>query len=402
MIFDAPELPPVIACEQTVTGWRGLTEDGEILNVSTANGIPFNDSIAVARNGETIGYRHVPKQTSDGVIGQYQQRFDRSSLLLRANETERALIEIDAAIQIADTLRARHNRSLILLALGRWREGLDEFVHSETSSDALMRPCYRAAIEYGLRPWQGQEIAGKRLLLVHDHGFGDSIMILRYVPRLRAMGADVVMLMPPELVRLAAQVGTVTANTLRVIDADYFCPMLHLLQLLLIEPDDIPLAPYLKVDPHLRHKWVERIGGSKQKRIGVAWSVGVPHDGDYPRTMPLAVLTHELDKDADLASVQLQGSAEADVLGVRNYCFEDFADCAALMSLMDEIVTVDTAAVHLAGAIGHSKITLLLSHWASWRWLSPLYENIQICRQQSPGDWTSAFAQRGIATASMC
>jgi hypothetical protein len=32
--------------------------------------------------------------------------------------------------------------------------------------------------------------------------------------------------------------------------------------------------------------------------------------------------------------------------------FEDFADCAALMSLMDEIVTVDTAAVHLAGAIG--------------------------------------------------
>ena len=74
--------------------------------------------------------------------------------------------------------------------------------------------------------------------------------------------------------------------------------------------------------------------------------------------------------------------------------FDDFADCAALMSLMDEIVTVDTAAVHLAGAIGHPKITLLLSRWHSWRWQMPLYPNVCVCVQASEGDWDSAFTQR--------
>jgi ADP-heptose:LPS heptosyltransferase len=73
--------------------------------------------------------------------------------------------------------------------------------------------------------------------------------------------------------------------------------------------------------------------------------------------------------------------------------FEDFADCAALMSCCDEIITVDTAAVHLAGAIGHPNVKLLLSHWASWRWLSPLYSTVKICRQDKADDWDSALAK---------
>jgi ADP-heptose:LPS heptosyltransferase len=45
------------------------------------------------------------------------------------------------------------------------------------------------------------------------------------------------------------------------------------------------------------------------------------------------------------------------------------------MTVLDEIVTVDTAAVHLGGALGHPKINLLLdTHWASWRWLAPWYK----------------------------
>ena len=75
--------------------------------------------------------------------------------------------------------------------------------------------------------------------------------------------------------------------------------------------------------------------------------------------------------------------------------FEDFADCAALVSLLDEIVTVDTAAAHVAGAIGHPNVTVLLSYWASWRWEggSPFYPWFKLCRQAAPGDWNSALAQ---------
>jgi ADP-heptose:LPS heptosyltransferase len=63
------------------------------------------------------------------------------------------------------------------------------------------------------------------------------------------------------------------------------------------------------------------------------------------------------------------------------------------MSTLDVIVTVDTAAVHLAGAIGHPHIFLLLSHWASWRWQAQWYRNLDICQQDAPGDWASALAK---------
>jgi hypothetical protein len=390
LLNNAPDLTPVIACERTVSGWRGLTADGEILDVKTANGIPFADSVAVQRNGETIGYRTVPSQTADGVIAQYQQHLDCALLSLRDNDLERALDEIDEALRAASTWGARLNRALILLAMGRWNEGLDEFVSCETLSEMFMRPRYRAALGFGLQAWRGEDIAGKHLLLIHDHGFGDSIMMLRYVSRLRALGAKVTLVMPPELHRLAQQCAPVTHE---LVDADYFCSLLMLLHVLKQTPRDIPTAPYLKVDPVLARKWRGRIS-EEHKNIGVAWSVGKLYDGDYPRSATLADFTRALGREGALISVQQQGSAEADMLGVEHYQFEDFADCAALMSMLDEIVTVDTAALHLAGAIGHPRVTVLLSHWASWRWLSPLYENIKFCRQRSPGDWESAFAQR--------
>jgi len=49
--------------------------------------------------------------------------------------------------------------------------------------------------------------------------------------------------------------------------------------------------------------------------------------------------------------------------------------------------------VHLAGAIEHPRVTLLLSHWSSWRWLAHWYPTVKLCRQSTPGDWASALAQ---------
>jgi ADP-heptose:LPS heptosyltransferase len=101
----------------------------------------------------------------------------------------------------------------------------------------------------------------------------------------------------------------------------------------------------------------------------------------------------DLQRAANLHSVQRQGGLEALAHGVRVHEIGDFADCAAMMLAMDRIVTVDTAAVHLAGAIGHPRVELLLSHWASWRWLAPWYANVRFRRQTIADDWDSALAQ---------
>lgn len=398
-MFDAPDLPPVLAIEGTARGWRGLTAEGELLNVESANGhpvaIPLGDSIAVTRDGHPVGYRALPKRPTPGTIDGYTRCFDAAVRCMRANRLGHALISIDTALSFAATTIARFNRALILLSLGQWKEGFEEFEACE-QQPMFMRPMYREAIESGLKPWSREEIASKQLLLIHDHGFGDSIMMLRYVPMLQAMGADVTLMLPPELRRLAGQLAPVTAHSPRgVLDIDYFSSLLFLFGLLGQRPETIPVGSYLKVDPVLVEKWQQRIGKRRRKTIGLAWTPGKPYrDGDYARAVPLGLLTKALGRDADLISVQQQGSAEADLLGVENYQFEDFANCAALMSVLDEIVTIDTAAVHLAGAIGHPRITLLLPCWASWRWLSPLYENIRVCRQRkADDDWTGTMAQ---------
>jgi hypothetical protein len=382
--FEAPDLPPVISCEATARGWRGLTADGEVLNVEGAR-IP-DDTLCIMRNGRPVGYRTLPKQRNGaGTIDLYLNHFNQALDLCRANNPAAALDEINSAIAIADTTRAKFNRAMVLLGLGRWVEGFAEYADCERDP-LFMRPAYRQAIEVGLRPWQGEDIAGKRLLLIHAHGFGDSIMTLRYVSQLKGMGADVVLLMPPELRRLAAQCAPVVSE---IVPADYFCPMLMLLHVLRQTPEQIPLAPYLAVDKAMSDKWLSRVD---PKSIGIAWSVGKYYDGDYPRAAPLAKFIEHLD-GAKLISMQQQRE-DASALGVKTFEFDDFADCAGLMMLLDEIVTVDTAALHLAGAIGHPRVTALLSHWASWRWLSPLYDGVTFCRQQKPGDWASAFAQR--------
>jgi ADP-heptose:LPS heptosyltransferase len=47
--------------------------------------------------------------------------------------------------------------------------------------------------------------------------------------------------------------------------------------------------------------------------------------------------------------------------------FEDFLDTARAITTTDQVITVDTAVAHLAGAMGHSTI-ILLSDPPDWRW----------------------------------
>jgi len=71
----------------------------------------------------------------------------------------------------------------------------------------------------------------------------------------------------------------------------------------------------------------------------------------------------------------------------------DFSETAALVSLMDLVIAVDTSVAHLAGAMG-KPVWLLLPFNPDWRWLldrrdSPWYPTIRLFRQPATGDWDS-------------
>jgi ADP-heptose:LPS heptosyltransferase len=80
---------------------------------------------------------------------------------------------------------------------------------------------------------------------------------------------------------------------------------------------------------------------------------------------------------------------------------EDFLDTAALIEQLDLVISVDTAAAHLAGALG-KPVWLLNRFESEWRWMlkredSPWYPSMKIFRQSRPGDWDEVIAR--VATA---
>jgi hypothetical protein len=382
---DLPDLDPVIFHEHTEYGWRGLTTQGEVLQVRGSNGhaIEVPNEMIVSFRGKPIGRRAIRNDTVVD-IDDYLLHFNRAVSLYKANAIGEALVEADAAIRSYPALRAQFNHAMILLAAGYWTEGFAEYWACEQHAP-FMRPQVCAALDLGLQPWRGEDLRGRRLLVMHAHGFGDTIMMLRYLPMLTARGAHVVLSMPPELQPLTWRWPSGE-------DCDYFCPILHLLHFLGVAPDRVDSSPYIAVETARIERWRATLGPKHRRRIGLAWSIGKPSDGDYPREVPLGEIVAALG-DAELHSVQVQSADEATALGVRVHRFDDFADCAALMMCMDEIVSVDTAALHLAGAIGHPCVFGLLSHWASWRWLAPWYGNVRLCRQTQAGGWASALAQ---------
>jgi hypothetical protein len=76
---------------------------------------------------------------------------------------------------------------------------------------------------------------------------------------------------------------------------------------------------------------------------------------------------------------------------------KDFADTAAVMSLLDLVLTIDTSAAHLAGAMG-IKTWVMLPYAADWRWMregetSPWYPTIRLFRQEEAGVWGDVIKQ---------
>ena len=193
---------------------------------------------------------------------------------------------------------------------------------------------------------------------------------------------------------------------------DYHCPMMSLPLAVGTALDTIPSqVPYLSADPEQSAAWRKRVAALPGRKIGLVWA-GAPRP-EHPRDIsvdPWRSIT--LDHYAPLATIpglcliSLQkGDAAAqahtppDGMVVHDWTAElhDFADTAALVHALDLVISVDTAAAHLAGALG-KPVWVLNRYDQCWRWLSdrtdsPWYPTARLFRQPAMGDWAWVIEQ---------
>jgi Flp pilus assembly protein TadD len=297
---------------------------------------------------------------------------------------------------------ARFNLSYLLLRQGRFDEGWaclearDSHRHLES--------------RFACPRWQGDALIGKSLLIGYEGGHGDMIQFCRYVPVLKSHGAArVSIICHPALKRLFATLDG--ADGVFAFDEhvpltgwDYWTPPLSIPYHCKTRIDSIPAAlPYLTADPVGARTWQQRLPAGGM-RIGLVWKGNPDFENDADRSVPALDVFAPLGMLAGVTLVSVQkGAGEEEArnppaqlplvdLGGQT---KDFADVAAIIANLDLLISVDTAAAHLAGAMGKPVWLMLPAYKADWRWLadradSPWYPGVmRLFRQTRAGDWAT-------------
>jgi Flp pilus assembly protein TadD len=290
---------------------------------------------------------------------------------------------------------ARFNRACNRMLQGDYRNAWADYEARWHKPGAVRPPT-------ALPSWQGEDIAGKRLLLWAEQGQGDVIQFLRFVPAVAARGARVVLLVSRQLLPVArslAGVSELAAIGAAPPAADVAAPLLSLPLLLgLGDAAAQTMPPYLRA-PVATSPPTRLSAGDERPRIGLVWSGNPANEVNPVRALALVRLMPALALPG-LRWISLQvgsPSAEIAAAGLSDRIEDmsehliDFGVTADIIAGLDLLVTTDTSVPHLAGAMG-KETWLMLAHVPDWRWgmsgeTTSWYPSMRLFRQQRRGDW---------------
>lgn len=322
-----------------------------------------------------------------------------------AEQNFRRAIALEPRYQLA-----RLNLAMLLLAQGRLREGWG-YNEARFHPDLPEPDAPMPALPFS--QWQGESLAGKSLLVCPEQGFGDMIQFCRYLPLLKERGAaHITLVCRKALVSLMSTLEGVDA-VFAIADAvaaahDFWTLPMSLPLHCNTDLSSIPACiPYLHVPVERRAAWSPRLPQANDKfRVGLVWKGNPMHANDSKRSLPGLSALAPLWAVSGVQFVSLQvggGAAEArnrpaaqDLMDLGSE-IGDFADTAAILERLDLLITVDTAAAHLAGALGKRCWVLLPAYRTDWRWMrarsdSPWYPGgMRLFRQASGQNWDATI-----------
>jgi len=367
-------------------------------------GVHYNRGVALLALGR-YGAAVEANDRAVALAPQYAAAWlNRGKALMQLNRCDEAVASYARALAIRkDYADAHFNIALALLTQGDYRAGFAEYEWRwRRTGMAPQKPRGRPL-------WLGEYLPVRKTVLVHaEQGLGDTIQFARYVPLVAAAGAKVILEVQPELKPLLARLDGAAAVFARGEETpafDVHCPLGSLPLALKTELSTVPSAiPYLAAPDEKLAQWSERLAGLRRPRVALAWSGNPSHDNDRNRSIPFAKLTPLFAAAASFIAVQrdvrddetaaLAAEPRLTPLGA---ALDDFGDTAAVLALCDLVIAVDTAAAHLAGALGRP-LWVLVPFAPDWRWTregetTPWYPAARLFRQSRPGDWDGVIAR---------
>jgi tetratricopeptide (TPR) repeat protein len=366
---------------------------------------------------------------------------NRGAALRELQRPWEALDSLDRAIALNPDLADAHcHRGTVLADLGRHQEALDSYDRAIALRPDFAVPYFNAGIcalrigrfdrgwalyERRMRPggpvalrvwpqplWSGSEdLSGKTLFTYSEQGLGDTIQFSRYAKLAEAQGARVILSVQDRLKSLFQGFS----SSIKIIGAselppgfDLHCPLLSLPAAFGTTFETIPVTgPYLFAEKSRVRRWHQRFGGGGF-RIGICWQGNAANSLDVGRSIPLHMF-HRLSKIAGVRLISLQvgpGSEQLQTVPADMQVelpgddfdagSDAFVDTAAVMELLDLVITSDTSIAHLAGALGRPT-WVALKKVPDWRWFierddSPWYPQHRLFRQTVSGSWAEVFA----------
>lgn len=299
-------------------------------------------------------------------------------------------------------IEATYARGFANLVLGNYREGFRDFEYR-----------LREEIEPISAPqWTGVEnLTGKTILVHGEQGHGDTLQFFRYVSRLVALKAWVVIVVhkPIEAVVTGQGVEVLPMDRTTWPKLDYWVPIMSLAYIFGTSLETVPAPWDVKYDPLKLEWWSQKIPQRGNLRVGLCWSGNRISKYDKNRSVPLVDLevlinTPHVDFYSFQKDVRETDLPTFDVVRRDGRLFDleayltDFNETAHAMKQLDLMVTCDTSVAHMAGTVGVPTWIMLTDFRTYWLWTHerqncPWYPSVRIFRQAKDGEWAPVVSR---------
>lgn len=340
---------------------------------------------------------------------------NRGMVLQYLGRCEEAIAECDRALELAPGLvQAQVNRALALLTMGDYASGWRAYEARKKWHRSLQRP-------FPYPEWSGGSLAGKTVLVYAEQGLGDEIMFASCMPEVIERAGHCVIECHRRLEKLYAR----SYPTATVIGADQAASDLSWLKGAppidyKIAIGSLPLyfrssteafprhAGYLRADPQRVRHWSERLAAlGAGLRVGLSWRGGTRDSNQTYRSLSLVELLPLLgvtgahfislqytDCAAEIAALREQHAA---IVHHWQEAIDDYDETAAVVAALDVVISVQTAVVHLSGAL-NTAVWAMVPAAPEWRYQRdgealPWYPSLRTFRQRTLGHWQGVIDQ---------